>query len=275
MAAIPQAAIAASVIVGLLAVPAASKGVEMTGAATKELPDVSTAESVPKTVSRMVSSDRFHAVIETAFNRFSTSISSGSANATLESPAAELKVTRTPDSIEWVLTTPDGTLRVVKSSEKVVREVSTPNGELRVVEDEGSRKVSFTGSDRRELEKKMQQLMDLLEQKRKELQERRSRLRQRAMPDIRVVINDSLASSQESSATPEQVVLVNRELQPVSLEGWKIRDASSVYRFGDVVLEPGEKLHVYSANNSVVDGEPPAVYDTAIGWNGDSDTATL
>ncbi|MFB6191316.1 MAG: lamin tail domain-containing protein [Candidatus Nanohaloarchaea archaeon] len=275
MAAIPQAAIAASVIVGLLSVPVASQQVEMTGAATAELPDVSTSESVPKEVSRTTTPEGFRATVETAFNSFRTSISSGKANVTLENAGSELEVQRTPGRTEWSLTTPQGTLTIKESSERTVEKVSTPHGDLRIVVEEGSRETSFSGSERRKVEQARRELHQLLEQKKKELQDRKQRLRKRAMPDIEVIANSSTATSSDSSGSPEHVVIVNREFEPVNLEGWTLSDTSSTHEFGDVTVEAGEKLRVYTDSDSAVDEQEPAIFDSGISWNDGGDTAVL
>lgn len=272
MVAIPQAAIAASVIVGLVAVPAASQDVEITGAATAQLPNVSSSNEVPKEVSRTTSSEGFSATVETAFNRFSTSIDSGSANATLESPGAELEVQGDSGERRWVLTTPEGTLSLSESSEKTVEKVSTPNGDLRIVVEEGARTTEFSGGNRDKVEKTRQRLHNALERKRSELDRRRKNLEQRAMPDVEVIVNSSTASA---SPTPEHVVLVNREMEPVDLQGWQISDPASSYEFGSVELPPGERLHVYSEDDSEVDGKKPSVFETGIAWNDGGDVAVL
>ncbi|MFB6190491.1 MAG: lamin tail domain-containing protein [Candidatus Nanohaloarchaea archaeon] len=275
MAAISQAAIAASVVVGLLAVPVASQEAEVTGMATGTLPNVSTAETVPKKVSRTTSATGFRATVQTAFDRFSTSISAGSSNATLERPGSELDVRTTSGSKEWVLKTPDGTLRIEKSSDRTVEEVSTPQGDLRIEVNDGARTTTFSGSNRQEVEEARRRLHDLLERRRQQLKQRGQRLRDRAMPDVEIVANSSTASSSSSSPTPEHVILVNREFEPVKIDGWKLSDPSSSHRLGDVTLEPGERLHVYTEPESSVGGSEPAVYDTGISWNDDGDVVFL
>jgi hypothetical protein len=140
---------------------------------------------------------------------------------------------------------------------------------------DGARTTEFSGSDRQEVDRVRRQLHDLLEQRRRQLEQRGERLRDRAMPDVEVVANSSTASSTSSSQTPEHVVLVNREFEPVEIDGWELSDPASSYRFSDLTLEPGERLHVYTGPESEVDGSEPAVFDTGISWNDDGDVVVL
>lgn len=275
MTAIPQAAIAASVVVSLLAVPAVSQEAEITGAATETLPNISTSEEIPREISRTTSSTGFEATVRTAFNSFSTSVSPGSSNATLERPGSELDVRVTSGGKKWVLETPEGTLSLEKSSERTVEEVSTPQGDLRIEVKDGARKTEFSGSDRQKVDEVRRKLHDILETRRQQLKQRGERLRQRAMPEIEIVANSSTAASTSSSQTPEHVVLVNREFEPVELDGWVLSDPASSYEFSDVTLEPGERLHIYTGPESEVEGSEPAVFDTGISWNDDGDVVTL
>lgn len=275
MESITQAAIAASVLIGLMAVPAASKTVDFSEESSSDLSDISGAEDVPEQVSRTASTDSFRASISTAFDEFSAFISPDSANASIENLESSLEVDRSPSETEWVLTTSQGRLTVVESSNAEVEEVSTPRGTLKTETRNGAKTTEFSGSDREEVEKTAHELQQLLEDKKKEVDEKRDRIRKQGLPDIEVVANESTASGFGDN-DQEYVVLVNKEFEEVSLDGWVLKDDGGSHELEGVTLGAREELYVYSsAKEDVENPGEPAVFDTGIAWNNGGDTATL
>lgn len=273
MTSIQHAAIAASVIVGLLSIPAASQTAGIPSAVTGDLPNVSQSQEIPRESFTRVTEDGFVRQVETAFNSFATNISSGSASARLENPGSRLEVNRNPSRTEWVLSTPSGTLEVVKTSSRTFEQTVTPQGTIRFEKVNGDREVNFTGSSREEVEQTHHDLLQLLKQKKQEIENRRSRMREEAMPDVELVANASTASGFGDNDR-EHVVVVNRDFEPVSLKGWKLTDESlSSHEFGEVSVPARGRLHVYSGTPE--DPDQPFVEGTGISWNDGGDTATL
>ncbi len=268
MATIAQAAVAASVLVGLVSIPAASQSVTSGKVVSDDLPDISSSEEVPKQVSREASSDSFSAEVKTAFNEFRTEVTSGSVEASVENPNSRLDVERTPSGTTWELTASSGTLTLEESGDRVVEKSSTPYGSLEVTRHEGTREVEFEGSSREKVEKRHQELMKMMESRKEDLDERRQDLRERVRPNVEVIANSSTASGFGDN-DQEHVVLVNNDLEEVNLEGWTLEDEAGSYTFPSVALESGDRLKVYSSQ------EWKGNEGTGISWNDGGDTATL
>ncbi len=279
MTSIYHAAIAASVLVGLMAVPAASSSVDMSESFSEDIsagmPDVDAQGDVPEKVTRSTSPDSFQASIKTAFSEFTTSITSDSASASIEDPTSELEVDRHPSRTEWTLTTSKGTLKVVESSDAEVEKVSTPYGELKTETRNGAEKTQFSGSDRQEIERIRHELRPILEEKKEELEDKSERIRQQELPNVEIVANESTAGGFGDNDR-QHAVLVNNEFEEVNLNGWELTDGYYSHEFGNVVLEPRESLHVYtSSSDEVGDAVEPAEFNSGILWNTGGDTATL
>ncbi|MFB6143699.1 MAG: lamin tail domain-containing protein [Candidatus Nanohaloarchaea archaeon] len=274
MADLATSAAVASLIVGLLTIPAASKTVDGSATTVSQLPDVSADNATPREVSRSVSSSGFQARIETAFNRFALHASPGSATAQLESPGARLKVERQPSKTTWTLTTSSGKLEVTKTPEGVTEKVNSPGGTLKVSRKNGAITRSFTGSDRSEVMASYHDLRALMEQKKQELDSKRETLEETTEPKISVEVNSSTASG-FGNETREFAVIRNRGLSGVNLSGWTLSDNSGSFRFDKVTIAPGEKLRLYTEDREKLDLKEEAIYGTDLGWNTGGDTATL
>jgi len=275
MASMTQAAVAASVLVGLMAVPAASQTVDFQESSLEDISDISASEELPEEVSRTTSADSFRASISTAFSDFTTAVVPGSANATLEDSTSSLEVSRSPSRTEWKLTTPEGTITKIESSRAEIEKVSTPQGNLRSKTRNGAETVEFSGSNRDRVEKKAHELRQMLEDRRTRLERKKERIRQQSLPDIEVIANESSASGFGDN-DQEHVVIRNNEFEEINLQGWKIQDDSGSHEFGSVIIGPREKFHVYSGDSDDVENpERPAVLGTSIAWNDGGDTATL
>jgi len=73
------------------------------------------------------------------------------------------------------------------------------------------------------------------------------------------------------------VIIVNEEYEAMNLEGWEIQnDRSDSYEFGDLKLDAGERIHVYTnSKEKVTNSHENAVYDSGVVWTNGGDTATL
>ncbi len=268
MSSIYHAALAASVLVGMLSIPAASQSMGEIDSVSGDLPNVSSSESTPKRVVTETDEDSFTRTVETAFQEFSTEISPGSVETSLENPGSRLEVDRSPGQTTWNLETSAGKLVVKQSPDRTVERTETPSGTLVLEEADGTVTTEFEGSNRSSVEEASRELRDLMEQKKQDIQEQRNRMKRNALPDVRIMANESTASGFGDNDA-EHVVLVNRERSAVNLEGWTISDPASSHEFGSVTLESGERLRVYSGD---VDAK---VSETGIAWNDGGDTATL
>ena len=274
MTSISQAAIAASVIVGMISIPTVSQSAISQNPETQQIPDMNQPDA-PREVSRINSADGFHATINTAMNDFSTYVSSESANATLESSTSNLEVSRSADEVEWSFQTPEGRLEITQTSTKTVQVTETSEGTLKQVQNGGTVKTSFKGSDRQKVEEARSSLKQKMEEKKQQLNQKRKELKDSATPEIQVVLNESTASGYENN-TEEHVILINQEPGEIELDGWKIQnDNPDTYEFKDVVIEPGEKLKVYSSDADEIEDSGEAVTGTGLTWSNSEDTATL
>lgn len=240
MGSIPEAAIAASVIVGLVSIPAASQSVNTTGKFTEPLPNISNTEEVPQKVVQETSPDGFSAKVRDAFQKYATEVTHDQANASLENPSSNLKVRRTPGKTLWVLETPEASLKISETPQKTREVLESPEGTLEKVRENGGVKTSYTG-DRKVLKQLMNEMRQKMKEKRQSMKEKSQELKKRNTPTVEIKLNESLASTPE-----EKAVIVNRDTQKVNLDGWKLTDGTSSYEFGNIEIGAGEKLEVLS-----------------------------
>lgn len=268
MATISHAAVAASVVIGLVSIPSASMAATSGSTASADIPDVSDSEEVPKEVSRSTSSDGFEASVKTAFKEFKTEVNHDSMESSLENPGSRLEVEKKPSETEWKLVTSRGTLKISSSGETVEEVAETPLGTLEITREGGEKTVRFEGSKRSEVEERYNQMRQKMEERKQELEERRQELERSGVPNVRVVANESTASGFGDNED-EHVVLVNSDINSVDLDGWKLSDEATSYEMPSLTLKPGEKVKVYSSQ------EWHGFEGTGISWNDGGDTATL
>lgn len=267
----------ASMIVGMLTVPAASKSIGSSNGISADVPDISSVDKVPEEVSTNSTSDSFTRRVETAFQEFETTISSESAETSVESADSRLSVERSPEKTTWRLESSQGQLTITQSSSKTVEEVETPYGSLKTVRVNGGVRESFEGSDRERVESAAEELRNLMSQKKKQIQQQQT--------ETQVSQYSQNIEVEEINQEEDYVVVSSDMSREINLEGWKISDEVKSYEFGEVSIPAGGKLVVYSDAESelgsqvdVEDGENVnQVYDTNIAWNQESsgDTATL
>ncbi len=270
MTTITEAALAASVLVGLLSIPSVSQTTTPTGAFSGDMPSVSGSDTAPKEVTTTTGPALFHRTVETAFSTFETEISDSEADIVLEDTGSRLEVHRSPSSTTWMLTTPTGTLEVAEKGSQKLETVSTPAGTLERVIDNGRVREDFTGANREEVEEAREQLRNEMEEMKKEMEERSVEMRNdqyRATLSINV-----------SADSPEYAVIRNSGSSPVDVEGWTLSDNAGTHVLGDVSVPANGELYVYTEETGEVepvDEEAVNVYDSNLAWNQDSDTATL
>ena len=274
MADIANAAILASLVVGMVSIPAASGNIDSQTEISEPLDNISSTDSVPREESTELGSDSFTRTVSTAFSSFRTSIESGQVDGELETTQSGLSLQKDADSIRWVLETPQGRLEVEQTSTGVVETTETPQGTLTKRTENGVRSTSFEGSDREAVEETSEELRDLMEQKKQDYLEKSDRMRtdqysQGIMLDV-------------APETPEKVIISNEMDRSVDLQGWEVANNNPDYEELEATLEPGQKLHLYTADqdsealeNATENDQDLYAYGSGITWEDGGDTATL
>jgi len=263
----------ASMIVGVLTVPAASKSIDSSSSISTDMPDISSSDTVPEEVSTNSSSDSFKRSVETAFQEFETSISSESAETSVESADSRLNIEKSPEQTVWKLESSQGRLKITQSSSKTVEEIETPYGSLKTTRINGGVRESFEGSNREKVENAAEELRNLMDEKKNQIEQQRTQ--------TQVDQYSQNIEIEEINKSEDFVVLNNQMSREVSLEGWEISDEVKSHEFGDVSIPAEGELVVYRDSESEVSAEEgdgvSHVYDTNIVWNQESsgDTATL
>lgn len=271
MTSVTEAAMAASVIVGMISLPAVSQ----VPPAPQQMPNL-TEKTPSKEVVRQSSPDGFTATISTAFQDFRTAIGANSANASLESSQARLEVEKRPSSTTWILTAPAGKMTLERQPTKVVETVETPSGTLQTIRNNGAVRERFKGSNRSRVESSASTLRKLMEKKRQDMMEKRKQVAPsgtKESPDIDLIANESTASGFGDNDR-EHVVIVNQGSDTAVLDGHTLRnDNPDTYEFDELEVEPGERVRVYS--NDPEDVPENSVTGTGLTWANSGDTASL
>ncbi|MFT4892250.1 MAG: hypothetical protein ACI8Z7_000017 [Candidatus Nanohaloarchaea archaeon] len=271
MADIANAAILASIVVGMVSIPAASGSISAQDTVPEPVDNISSTQDMPKEESTELTSDAFTRAVETAFSEFRTKVSSGSVEGELETPQSSLKLDRSSGSVEWKMETPRGTLTVEQKPSKVTEKTVTPHGTLEKTRQNGAVKTSFEGTDREKVEKTASELRDLMEKKKQKYQSKSDKMRTRQYSQG--------VSLDVAPETPEKAVLENQMERSLDLEDWKISNNNPDYFELNQTLKQSQKLHVYSAERSeinVTENESDRyVYGSDLTWEDGSDTAKL
>lgn len=261
----------ASMIVGMLTVPAASETIQSSNSVSADIPNISGSDSVPEEVSTNSSADSFSRKVETAFQEFRTTVTSSSVTTSVESADSRLRIQKTPSETRWVLESSTGSLVVTRSSSRTVEKVETPYGSLKTVEENGAVRESFKGSDRQKVESVAEDLRQLMKDRKKQIEQQRKQ-----------TVSDQYSQGIEIESvdgSADYVVIESSMSRTVDLEGWKLTDNAGEYEFGSAEIPPGGTLYVYTSEEDEleVDEEEDAsyVYNSGLAWNQDHDTATL
>lgn len=261
----------ASMIVGMLTVPAASKTINSSNGLSTDLPNISSSNSIPEKVSTNSSSDSFTRKVETAFQEFETTVSSESAETSVESADSRLEIKKSPEGTSWTLESSQGQLKIRRSASKTVEKVETPFGSLKTVRANGGVSEKFEGADRQKVEESAEDLRQLMEDKKNAIEQQRTRT-QKEQYSQNIDIK-------EINETKDYVVIENRMSRTVDLEGWKLTDEVGSYDFNSATIPSEGKLYVYTDSEDELDLEEKDgasyVYDSGIAWNQGTDTATL
>lgn len=273
MADISSSIMVASMIVGILTVPAASKTIDSSNSISANIPDISSSDNVPEEVSTNSSSDSFTRRVETAFQEFKTTIRSGSAETSVVSADSRLSIQKSPEKTTWILESSQGRLRIVQSSSKTVEEVETPYGSLKTVRVNGGVRESFEGTDREKVESAAKELRDLMNQKKNQIEEQQTQVQVNQYSQNLEIVS--------VNGSEDFVEIESSFSRDIDLEDWKLTDNAGEYTFESAEIPANGKLYVYTetgeeAGASEEDGAS-YVYDSNLAWNLESsgDTATL
>lgn len=272
MTSVAHAAAAASVLVGLVSVPAVSK-TAVEPSMTPNVTEVSD-NATSRQVTRQVSSDGFSATVSTAFNELKTSVTPGGVDTSLKSLGSKLEVDKQPGRTVWTLTTSSGSLKIVQTPSKTREIVETPQGTLKRTQAGATVRTSFDGSDRASVEEARTELKDLFRSKKQKMDRKRRSIapsdsNTATEAQVTVTANESTGSGYGNN-TLEHVVISNQGAS-VNLEGWSLENNNpQSAELESYVLESGESVKVYSS-----DVDADGITGTGISWENGGDTATL
>lgn len=271
MADLGSSALLASIFVGMLTIPAASQTIDTSKAVSGDIPNISAStEQLPQSESTSTTSNSFTRTVSTAFQNFTTRVTSSEAQTSLESSDVHYEVIQESNKKRWVLETSDGRLVIEQNPSEEVETVETPYGTLETATS-GGQSQSFQGSDRERVEEIRSELKELMESKRKEVEEMNADLeRERYRRALSLEVNEK---------TPEHVVIQNGMSQPVSLDEWELSNNNPDFHDFDTEIPAESELHAYSEDKgdlNVTEEEGITyVYDTGLTWEDGGDTATL
>lgn len=265
MATIAEAMAMASIVVGLVSIPAASQGINSSANVSDTLTNISASEELPESESTQVTANRFIHTASNAYQEFTEEISSGSTNVSLETPESRLSVQKKPSATVYTLTSPSGELRIEKSPSGVKETVETPSGTLVRETVNGAVHESFSGTNRQQVEQTARELRELMEEKRSRVEEFNRENQEQFEPRIKIEVQPE---------EDEYVELTNSDSREVDLKGWTLEDAAdNAYTFPAVTLSPGETLRLYTGDGE--DTGSTLYWGTSNVWNNKGDTATL
>lgn len=263
---------AASLIVGMITIPAASQSIDGTQTITEDIPDISEGENIPEKVSTNSSSDSFTREVSTAFQEFRTEISSDVTRISLEDPGSSLNVERRPEQTVWTLESPEGDLEIVRSSSEHTVTVETPQGTLKEERVNGGVNEEFNGVNRHEVEQTKEDLKSVMEEKREQINKRSQETETKQY-------SQSISLSVQPEGNSEHVAIRNEFSRPINLEDWKLTDRGNYeHRFGDVQIPAGETLYAYynpEEDVETVDEDAVNVYETGVIFNQGGDEAVV
>ena len=264
MPTIGQSAMLASVLVGMLSIPAASQELDVSQSVVGDIDNISASEQDPRDVSESLGSDSYTKVVSDAFSEFRTMISPESSKVSKTTSNSRVTVETEPGEKTFVLETPSGTIERTYSSGSVTETVTTPSGVLTESREKGAVTVEFEGEDRKVVEETAETL-------RQDLQQEVRNLRKRS--NVTSENEDGTQIDVEIEPEGDEYIRISSSTG-VDLDGWKVEDSDNQsYTFEDISIEEGESLTLYSGTG---DGNQTSIYwGTPYIWNNGGDTATI
>lgn len=236
----------ASVVVGMLAIPAASQNLDAGDGMLSTPPNVSSSQN-PKEVTVNRTTEGITKSIQTALSRFTATVSSDGANARLEGPATSLDVQRSPGKTTWNLKSSEGALEIEKTSKGIRKVAETAEGTLEIVKADGRTSKSFEGTDKKKVKSSMQSLEKKLEEK---LKEARNKVNSTSKTENPVTGIETELEISVSPETPEYVKITNTGSE-TELDNWKLQNNNpDTHEFEALELNSSDSVRVYSAEES-------------------------
>lgn len=264
MPTIVQSAMLASVLVGMISIPAASQNLDVSQPIVEDMDNISASVQNPENVEETFGPESYRKSVETAFDEFNTVLEGDSSSMTHTTPESEVSVESEPGERVFSLETPSGTIERTYSSESVVEQVSTSRGTLTTRRDQGTVEVEFRGQDRDSVEATASDLRKRLDSRVQRLRDRYNATRETAtisQGDIEVEIKPE---------DGEYIRISSHE--GVDLHNWTVSDeAGNTYEFGDFSLQEGESVTLYSGSGEDTGSE--LYWGQSQIWNNDGDTA--
>jgi len=270
MESIRSTVVTALVLVGLLALPAASENLSE----QETVESVETANN-PVEVMTRTGPDSFVKEVSTAFESFKTNTSRNQSSSTLETPNYRIETFSNPGETVKKVESDQGVLKKINSSSEKVTVVEAPEGRLVEKIVDGEKVVKFTGINKSEVESAKQILESNFDERLSEIQERKSTNK----PESNENNDSSEPSSIELYVQPdtslgegEYVEIRNLESEALDLESWRIEDENGAsYTFEPGEIDPGNSAKLYTNSTA---GEYNWGRGLAV-WNSDGDTAYL
>mgnify|MGYP006278113317 FL=1 len=259
---INQSVLVSLVLVGVLAIPAASQSLPE----ERQNLGLESNESEPVEISTSLDSDRFIRVVSTAFETVTVNRTSNRSMRTIETSDKLLEVEETPGRIERRLENPEGLLIHIKESEMEKVEVHGPEGTLIERNISGSIEQEFEGTDLEALEDRKDNLMESMDEMMSENEGFQS------LETDEVVSVGLEVQPDASEGEGEYLEIENLEDQTVELEDWRVEDdAGNSYTFDSGEIESGESIKLYTENS-----EADHNWGSGIPvWNQNGDTVYL
>lgn len=238
----------AAVLVGLLAVPTASQNIEYSQQRISDTPIAST---------------------ETSSTDIDVNIDpEDPSTVEIEKHNMVYTVKEKPTQRTEQIRTPEGTLTLIRNNNSRISKLSTPYGELVKGVKNGRTVKKFSGENRTETEKIMNNLN-------KRAEEYREKARQKILPDLQIRITKSKATDEDERARIE-----NEESSSVDITGWTVVNSDGdTYTFDDFTVPPRGDLLIYTASESDLNvtenNQTRYIYGTGTDWDGGSEEAAL
>lgn len=253
----------ASVLVGMLSIPAASQSIDLSKPVVSDVDNISNSGQNPRTVEKSVGPETYEKTVQTAFEKFQTTISGDSSEVVRSNPDREVRIETAPGVRTFSLETPSGSIEKTYASGKITEKVSTPNGVLVQEQQHGTTSVDFEGSNRKKVEQTAQELRDRLQTQVEKLRQRSNTSSSTA--DYSVSVEVQPEGNESISITSEDAV---------DLEGWNVTDESgNTYTFHNRTLGSGETVTLYSGDG--IDNETAVYWGSSRIWNDAGDTAYI
>ncbi len=267
MAAIVDSLLAASLLMGLMASPAAGGFQEAVDDFQENYSPLSQESEIPRSMDRHMDSERFETVTQTAFGEARFTSEGDRSLIQLENPDSRLEITKTPRFTLTEFVTDRGSViknSTVSGSRKVYE---TSEGELEVRKRQGARKTSFDGSNRQLMRQERKELESQLEKRLQDIQKLRERFRDQTDPRIQLEVDPET----------DRAEITNADTRTVNAKGWTLSKGEDyTLQIPQTELKPGETITAHVGEGENTDSDVYWGYSEDFSlWSEEEGTATL